>query len=101
MLLNSVTAQPALAGNFAGVTEPEQDSPDAETNTSQPQTASDAASASSIASKDVDLDAFEKDLTGVEIALSRLAEGTYWTDEVTGSPLPDDLLATDPIARRA
>ena len=53
------------------------------------------------ASNDVDLDAIERDLTGVEVALSRLAEGTYWTDEVTGSPIPDHVLAADPIARRA
>jgi RNA polymerase-binding transcription factor DksA len=52
-------------------------------------------------STDVDLDAIERDLTGVEVALSRLAEGTYWTDEVTGSPLPDHVLAADPTARRA
>lgn len=49
---------------------------------------------------DIDLDAIARDLTGVEVALSRLAEGTYWTDEVTGSPLPDHVLATDPTARR-
>ena len=53
------------------------------------------------ASNDVDLDAIERDLTGVEVALSRLAEGTYWTDEVTGSPIPDHVLAADPIARRS
>ena len=53
------------------------------------------------ASNDVDLDAIERDLTGVEVALSRLAEGTYWTDEATGSPIPDHVLAADPIARRA
>jgi RNA polymerase-binding transcription factor DksA len=49
----------------------------------------------------VDLDAVERDLAGVEAALARLDEGTYWTDEVTGAPLPDDLLAADPTARRA
>ncbi|MBG7606347.1 MAG: hypothetical protein IZT58_17260 [Actinobacteria bacterium] len=53
------------------------------------------------ASNDVDLDAIERDLTGVEVALSRLAEGTYWTDEVTGSPIPDHVLAAHPIERRA
>jgi RNA polymerase-binding transcription factor DksA len=49
----------------------------------------------------VDLDRVERDLEGVEAALARLDAGTYWTDEVTGAPLGDDLLATDPVARRA
>jgi RNA polymerase-binding transcription factor DksA len=49
----------------------------------------------------LDLDAIEADLAGVEVALARLSEGTYWTDEVTGGPLPDDVLASTPTARRA
>jgi hypothetical protein len=49
----------------------------------------------------VDLDRVERDLEGVEAALARLDAGTYWTDEVTGAPLSDDLLAADPVARRA
>lgn len=52
-------------------------------------------------SEPVDLDAIERDLAGVERALERLSEGTYWTDEVTGEPLPERLLADDPTARRA
>jgi len=48
----------------------------------------------------LDLDAIERDLAGVEIALARLDAGTYWTDEVTGAPLPQDLLAANPTARR-
>lgn len=48
----------------------------------------------------VDLGRVERDLAGVEAALQRLDDGTYWTDEVTGEPLPDDLLAADPVARR-
>ena len=48
----------------------------------------------------LDLDAIEQDLADVEIALTRLDAGTYWTDEVTGDPLPHDLLAADPTARR-
>jgi RNA polymerase-binding transcription factor DksA len=35
------------------------------------------------------------------IALARLEAGSYWTDEVTGQPIPDDVLATRPTARRA
>jgi RNA polymerase-binding transcription factor DksA len=49
----------------------------------------------------LDLDAIEADLAGVEVALARLSDGTYWTDEATGEPLPDELLAASPTARRA
>jgi RNA polymerase-binding transcription factor DksA len=48
----------------------------------------------------LDLDAIERDLADVEVALARLDAGTYWTDEVTGSPLSYDLLAANPTARR-
>lgn len=47
-----------------------------------------------------DLDAIDRDLDGVEQALRRLADGSYWTDEVTGAAIPDDLLAADPTTRR-
>jgi hypothetical protein len=49
----------------------------------------------------VDLERLQRDLEGVEAALARLDAGTYWTDEVTGAPLADDVLAADPVARRA
>ena len=49
----------------------------------------------------MDLDAVERDLAAVEVALERLNDGTYWTDEVTGEPIPDHVLADDPTARRA
>ena len=48
----------------------------------------------------LDLDRVERDLAGVEAALRRLDEGTYWTDEVTGEAIPDDVLAADPVTRR-
>lgn len=48
----------------------------------------------------LDLDAIERDLAGVESALARLDDGTYWTDEVTGDVIPDEVLADDPVARR-
>jgi RNA polymerase-binding transcription factor DksA len=48
----------------------------------------------------LDLDAIERDLADVEVALARLDAGTYWTDEVTGEALPDELLASRPTARR-
>jgi len=40
------------------------------------------------------------DLADVEVALVRLDAGTYWTCEVTGRPLPDELLTEQPAARR-
>lgn len=49
----------------------------------------------------LDLAMIEADLDGVSAALERLDAGSYWTDEVTGEPIADELLAADPIARRA
>jgi hypothetical protein len=49
----------------------------------------------------LDLDAVERDLAGVERALQRLDDGSYWSDEVTGEAIADDVLAADPTARRA
>lgn len=48
-----------------------------------------------------DLDRIAADFEGVDAALGRLDDGTYWTDEVTGASIPDDVLADDPVARRA
>ena len=47
-----------------------------------------------------DLERIERNLAGVETALQRLDAGTYWTDEATGEPIPDEVLAVDPVARR-
>lgn len=52
------------------------------------------------ASAELDLDAIGRDLADVETALQRLADGTYRVDEVTGAPLPDELLEHRPTARR-
>jgi RNA polymerase-binding transcription factor DksA len=49
---------------------------------------------------DVDVDRIAEDLAGVEVALARLDEGTYWTCEVSGEELPDEVLAADPVTRR-
>ena len=49
----------------------------------------------------VDLDMIERDLAAVETALQRLSDGTYWSDEVTGEPIAEYILAADPTARRA
>lgn len=118
---------PVRAGNFTGVTEPLSSEPSAVANetaqaesapvqppprdpaltdtpapTNNPPATDPAAleQAPALGTNEVDLDAIEQDLSGVEVALSRLAEGTYWTDEVTGSTIPDSVLAADPIARR-
>jgi RNA polymerase-binding transcription factor DksA len=101
-----VPTEGVLAGNFTDVTEPPSADPISDMSPSDPDgPTSDGPTSDepkvAEASDDVDLNAIERDLTGVEVALSRLAEGTYWTDEVTGSPIPDHVLAADPIARRA
>jgi RNA polymerase-binding transcription factor DksA len=49
---------------------------------------------------ELDLDAIETDLADVEVALARLEAGTYWSCEITGQPLPDELLAAHPTTRR-
>ena len=49
----------------------------------------------------IDLTRIERDLADVETALARLEAGTYWTDEVTGAPIPDAVLESNPLARRA
>lgn len=52
-------------------------------------------------SEPVDLAAIERDLAAVEAALPGLDDGSYWVDEVTGTEIPDDVLAENPVARRA
>ena len=47
-----------------------------------------------------DLERIAGDLADVERALERLDDGSYWTDEVTGEPIPEAVLADDPTARR-
>ena len=49
----------------------------------------------------VDLEAIARDLDAAQTALQRLADGTYWSDEATGAPIPDHVLDADPIARHA
>ena len=49
----------------------------------------------------LDLAEIERDLAAVEAALPRLDDGSYWVDEVTGTEIPDDVLAENPVARRA
>ena len=53
-----------------------------------------------IPSNDLDIEQVATDLDNVATALSRLSDGTYWTDEVTGDELPAEVLAADPTARR-
>ena len=46
------------------------------------------------------VDAIERDLNDVDVAMDRLEKGTYFSDEVTGAPLRREFLATNPLARR-
>lgn len=48
----------------------------------------------------IDLDRIDADLAGVEGALRRLDDGTYWSDEVTGEPIDPDVIERDPTATR-
>ena len=59
-----------------------------------------AVPAAAVPATELDLDMIETDLADVELALTRLELGTYWTCEVSGQPLPDDLLEAKPTARR-
>ena len=65
-----------------------------------PETAAVSASETAGQVAPVDLERVAADLDGVEAALRRLDDGTYWTDEVTGDEIPDRVLAADPVARR-
>lgn len=49
----------------------------------------------------LDLDQIDANLDAVEVALVRLENGTYFSDEITGRPLDEQLLSESPIARRA
>ena len=51
--------------------------------------------------KPLDLDEIEANLDAVEVALMRLENGTYFSDEITGKPLDEQLLSDNPIARRS
>ena len=51
-------------------------------------------------SNDLDIDQIAAELDNVATALTRLSDGTYWTDEVTGEELPAEVLAADPTQRR-
>jgi|TARA_B100000123_G_scaffold209144_1_gene158203 RNA polymerase-binding transcription factor DksA len=51
-------------------------------------------------SNDLDVDQIAAELDNVATALTRLSDGTYWTDEVTGEELPAEVLAADPTRRR-
>ena len=46
------------------------------------------------------LDRLANDLEAVASALTRLEAGTYWSDEISGEPIDDSVLAADPTARR-
>ena len=46
------------------------------------------------------IEAIERDLNDVDLAMDRLEKGTYFSDEVTGAPLRPEFLAANPLARR-
>jgi len=46
------------------------------------------------------VDAIERDLNDVDVAMDRLEKGTYFNDEITGAPLQTDFLTANPLARR-
>ncbi|MEO6125396.1 MAG: hypothetical protein ABIR32_16975 [Ilumatobacteraceae bacterium] len=48
----------------------------------------------------IDLDGIARDLADVEFALARLDAGTYWQCEETGQALSDELMESNPVARR-
>lgn len=58
-------------------------------------------SSGSDSANSLDLDQIDVELDAVEIALVRLENGTYFTDEITGKPLDEQLLTNNPIVRRA
>ena len=46
------------------------------------------------------IEAIERDLNDVDVAMDRLEKGTYFSDEVTGAALQTDFLTANPLARR-
>ena len=46
------------------------------------------------------VDAIERDLNDVDVAMDRLEKGTYFSDEITGAPLQTAFLTANPLARR-
>ena len=46
------------------------------------------------------IEAIERDLNDVDVAMDRLEKGTYFSDEVTAAPLRTEFLTTNPLARR-
>lgn len=67
----------------------------------RPETPAAARSSAADVADEIDLDVIAADLADVEAALGRLNAGTYWTDEVTGAPIADDVLAAEPLRRRS
>ena len=46
------------------------------------------------------VEAIERDLNDVDVAMDRLEKGTYFSDEVTGTVLQPAFIAANPLARR-
>ena len=60
----------------------------------------DGAPAIVVPGDDVDLDEIDTGLDAVAAALTRLDDGSYGIDHVTGQPIDDRVLADDPTATR-
>ena len=46
------------------------------------------------------VEAIERDLNDVDVAMDRLEKGTYFNDEVTGALLQPAFITANPLARR-
>ena len=91
----------SVASVSDAVDDPSEPDPTARSDGAPSDTADDGAGGGGAPVTEIDVARIEADLDGVQAALARLADGTYWTDEVTGQPIPAEVLAADPLARRA
>lgn len=46
------------------------------------------------------IEAIERDLNDVDVAMERLEKGTYFSDEITGAVLQPEFIVANPLARR-
>jgi RNA polymerase-binding transcription factor DksA len=74
--------------------------PDDLSHTTDESAAPSAPEAPSTPVTEPDLERIAGDLADIEQALDRLSDGSYWSDEITGESIPDEVLAEDPTARR-
>jgi RNA polymerase-binding transcription factor DksA len=89
------------SGSFVDVTDAHEPTPAPNEPAPSPSPQGDRAIDDTIDRDAIDLDAIEADLDAVQLALGRLVDGSYWTDEVTGAPISIEVLEADPLVRRA